>query len=224
MSHRKLLRGGFLELAGHLLLATSCFLAMRRIPWRPPSDATRRPPPSSFPWRPPSSPCFLPVTCKQRHGRHLAPLIPCSSLLPDGLRRSLTPPSSSSPKESTGTAGSHRRFARFPRRSRARRCQNPPPPARLWPNQLRRSVPSEFPVRMGPSPASLMPRRRRRWAGRLSARHDRGQLTRSAWPADVGLGPLGQWPWVKLTPVQKVCTPYFISRFILENNKNLQNA
>jgi hypothetical protein len=94
-------------------------------------------------------------------GRHLGSLF-CTPCLSDESRRSMMPPSSSSPEESTRTARSHRRLAGFPHRFRACRRKNLPPSACFQPNQPRRIVPGEFSVQMGPFPASLVPRRRRR--------------------------------------------------------------
>jgi hypothetical protein len=143
----------------------ACRPGHRGVPLEMPNHATAPFPLASFSLFP-SLYCSLsrtsPTNKLGHHGRRIAPPSRAPPSPAVVLRRSATPPSSSSPEESTGTARSHRRFAGFPRRSRSRRHQNPPPPVRLRPNQPRQSVPGEFPVRMGPSPASLVPRRRRR--------------------------------------------------------------
>jgi hypothetical protein len=193
--------------------ATSCFLATRRIPWRPPSDATPPPPP------------FLPI-----------PWPP--SIFPVGLSLSSSRESYSSPWPPT-SAG----VLCFPQpRRRAEkvrldvllllakgidpRCLESPPPSRI-PRWKRAPLPPKFVVsghppakptppagsRRAPSPAApfplLLPRRSRRHGRPLEVPGSRSawaiaQPTRPGWLAYVAAGPFSQPPWVKLTPVQKV--------------------
>jgi hypothetical protein len=144
---------------------------------------------SSFPWRPPSSPCFLLVTCKQRHGRHLAPPSHALPSPADVLRRSGAPSSTSPLKESSRRALNRRRSRRFLTRNRG-----PPPPnlmaaAVLRPSRPHRRVPGENPVRPPPFPL-LLPRRSRRhgWSPAMPMSRSAwavAQPTRPAWRAYV---------------------------------------
>jgi hypothetical protein len=105
---------------------------------------------SSFPWRPPSSPCFLPVTCKQCHGRHLAPPIPCSPLLPNVLSRCTSPPSTSPSKELARSASNRRRH-----RGYLAREPSSPPPNCSPPNRTHRRTQGGPPVLLDPFPFFL---------------------------------------------------------------------
>jgi hypothetical protein len=71
---------------------------------------------------------FLPVTCKQRHGHHLAPPIPRSPLLPDVLRRCVAPPETSPSKELARSTSNRRRSRGYLAGNRAPLPSIPPRP------------------------------------------------------------------------------------------------
>jgi hypothetical protein len=136
---------------------------------------------------------FLLVTCKQRHGRHLAPLIPRFLLLPDVLRRCAALPATSPSKELTRGAFNRRRHHGFLAGNRPPPSSNSSSLAILRPGRPPWRVHGEPPVRPPPF-LLLFPRRCARHGRPSPATESRSawavaQPTRPAWPSNVAMGP-----------------------------------
>jgi hypothetical protein len=168
--------------------------------------------PWSSPWTPrtPSS-FFLPrvlslplyfssprSTAGPEHGCRLSPPLGASPASSELAPSTASPPSSSSPKESVGTARNHRRLPPFPCRNRPRHRRNTPPSILLRPSRPHRRPPGEVPVLLDPSP-SFSPRRS---AVPVATGGSPAMAVACpghwpAWPAMWAMGPSSRSLWVK---------------------------